>query len=34
MMIYINTNKLKKFTVTKYFMLEVPGNNCFLPTDS
>ena len=34
MMIYMSTNKLKKFAVTKYFMLKVPGNNCFLPTDS
>ena len=32
MMIYIKTNK--KITITNYFILDVPGNNCFLPTDS
>ena len=26
--------RTKKFTDTKYFMLDVRGNNCFLPTDS
>ena len=31
MMIYIDTNKVKNFTVT---MLEVPGNNFFLPANS
>ena len=34
LMIYQNANKLKKFTATKYFILEVPGKNSFSPTDS
>ena len=29
----MNTNQLKNL-VTKYFTLEVPANNGFLPTDS